>query len=478
MLTDLYQLTMAYGYWKSGMANHESVFNLFFRKNPFGGGYTIACGLEYVLEFLENFNFTSSDLNYLATLKGHDGSPMFEEAFLKYLEQLRFSCDVFAMPEGTAAFPHEPLLRIKGPIIEAQLIETPLLNMINFQTLVATKANRIYNACEGAPVMEFGLRRAQGIDGALAASRAAYIGGCTTTSNVEAGKLFGIPLSGTHAHSWVMTFDDEQTAFDTYADAMPNNCILLVDTYNVLDGVNRAIKTGLRLKEEGKKLLAIRIDSGDLAYLSRQARLMLDEAGLQETQIVASNDLDEHIVKSLKNQHASIDLWGIGTKLITAFDQPALGGVYKLAALKNEEGVWEHKIKLSEQSLKINIPGMLQVRRFSQGKEARADMIFDENFPPQNQCLIVDPQDSTKRKKINQQEYETKDLLVPVIKEGKRVYKSPAIQQVREFALVQMQGIHESIKRFEYPHFYVTGLEMGLHKRRESLILELRNRKS
>ncbi|MCC5930228.1 MAG: nicotinate phosphoribosyltransferase [Cyclobacteriaceae bacterium] len=474
LLTDLYQLTMAYGYWKTGKSDTTAVFNLFFRHNPYKGGFTLACGLEYILEFLSNFRFTSDDATYLSTLKDTKGQPLFEDAFLDYLLSMEFNCDVDAIPEGTVVFPHEPLIRVSGPVIQAQLIETPLLNMVNFQTLIATKAARIRQACGNAPVMEFGLRRAQGIDGALAASRAAYIGGCDTTSNVEAGKLFGIPLSGTHAHSWVMTFEDEQKAFDAYADAMPGNCVLLVDTFNVEKGIERAIATGKRLQAVGQKLLAIRIDSGDLAYLSRKARQMLDDAGLTDTKIVASNDLDEYIVKSLQEQESSIDMWGIGTKLITAYDQPALGGVYKLAALKDASGTWRPKIKLSEQSLKINIPGRLQVRRFFQSDELRADMIFDESKSPCSECYIIDPMDPTRRKKIFAKDYETTDLLIPVIKKGRQVYTSPDLTEIRKAAMQNVHQLHKSIRRFINPHQYVVGLEYDLYRTRENLILKLR----
>lgn len=307
LLTDLYQLAMAYGYWKLGRADDEALFHLSFRAHPFGGGFAIACGLGYAIEFVRSLRFDDHDLKYLATLTGHDGSDLFDAAFLRYLGGLEFACDLDAAPEGTVVFAHEPIVRVKGPILQGQILETPLLNMINFQTLAATKAARVCQAADGDPVMEFGLRRAQGIDGGLAASRAAYIGGCTATSNVLAGRLFGIPVQGTHAHSWIMCFDDELQAFEKYAQALPHNCVFLVDTYNSLEGVRRAARVGQKLKADGHALTGIRLDSGDLAYLSIEARKILDKAGLPEVRIIASGDLDEHVIKSLKQeQHAPI----------------------------------------------------------------------------------------------------------------------------------------------------------------------------
>ena len=302
LLTDLYQLTMAAGYWHHGRASQEAVFHLFFRRPPFGGGYAIAAGLADVIGFLTDFQFRPEDLDYLASLTGNDDRPLFAPAFLDFLAALRFTGDLDAMPEGTAAFAHEPLLRVRAPILEAQLLESALLNFVNFQTLIATKASRVCRAASPHPVLEYGLRRAQGPDGALSASRAAFIGGCEATSNVLAGQRFGIPVRGTHAHSWVMSFDSEPDAFAAYADAMPGNCTLLVDTYDSLDGIRHAIATGLELRRRGHRLAGIRLDSGDLAWLSQQARQMLDAAGLHDTAIVASNDLDEEVIASLRQQ--------------------------------------------------------------------------------------------------------------------------------------------------------------------------------
>ena len=477
LLTDLYQLTMAYGYWKSGTAEKEAVFSLFFRKHPFQGGFTIAAGLEHVIEFLESFHFSDQDTQYLSTLKGNDGQPLFEPAFLEYLQNLKFTCEVDVVPEGTVVFPQEPMLRIKGPILQCQLIETPLLNLINFQSLIATKATRMVIAAKGEPVLEFGLRRAQGIDGAMTASRAAYIGGCDSTSNVLAGKLYGIPVKGTHAHSWVMSFESELESFETYADVLPNNCIFLVDTYNTLDGVRNAIRVGQKLKEKGHRLAGIRLDSGDLAYFSIEARKLLDAAGFTETSIVASNDLDENIIASLKEQGAMINVWGVGTKLITAYDQPALGAVYKLTALRNEQGEWDYKIKLSEQTLKISTPGIQQVRRYSNGKGYTADMIFDlEHAPKEETSTMIDPMDFTKQRKLsNGLVYE--DLLIPIMREGKLVYDLPSLESIRQRVREQLPRFHEGIKRFVNPHVYHVGLEKGLYEFKTNLILELRSRK-
>ena len=368
---------MAYGYWKLGRAEQEAVFHLFFRKPPFRGGYAIAAGLGPAIEFVAEFAFDASDIDYLASLTGNDGQPLFEADFLQYLAKLRLQCDIDAMPEGTVAFGQEPLLRVRGPMLQCQILETALLNIVNFQTLIATKAARICSAAAGDPVVEFGLRRAQGTNGALAASRAAYIGGCSATSNVLAGKLFGIPVRGTHAHSWVMSFDTEADAFEGYARVMPNNAVFLVDTYDTLEGVRRAVEAGKQLRERGHEMAGIRLDSGDLAFLSIEARKMLDDAGFPNAQILATNDLDETIIENLKAQGAKISVWGVGTKLVTAYDEPALGGVYKLGAVRDEGGVWHPKVKLSEQAAKTSIPGILQVRRYETEAGFVGDMIYD-----------------------------------------------------------------------------------------------------
>ncbi len=475
LLTDLYQLTMAYGYWKSGTAEKEAVFNLFFRKNPFGGGYTIAAGLEQAIDFIQNFRFSKEDTDYLGSLTGSDDKPLFEPAFLEYLQDLRFTGEVDAIPEGTVVFPQEPLLRVRGPILQCQILETPLLNLINFQSLIATKAARIKQVTKGEPILEFGLRRAQGMDGGITASRASYIGGADATSNVLAGKLYGIPVKGTHAHSWVMSFDSEEEAFETYAEVMPNNCIFLVDTFDTLEGVKKAIETGKKLEAKGYKLGGIRLDSGDLAYFSIEARKLLDAAGFTDTSIVASNDLDENIIQSLKDQGATINVWGVGTKLVTAYDQPALGGVYKLAAIRDDKNdEWEYKIKLSEQTIKISTPGIQQVRRYRNDNGFVADMIYNtEAFEAKDGEVMVDPMDFTKRRKM-ENSLPHEDLLVPVFRKGELVYKLPPIQDIKKRVLDQLADFHEGIKRFVNPHLYPVGLEKSLYDFKTDLILKLR----
>lgn len=473
LLTDFYQLTMAYGYWKAKVDTKEAVFHLFFRKNPFSGGFAIACGLDYVIDYLENFKFDETDIGYLATLEGNDGKPIFEKGFLEYLRDLKFECDVDAIPEGTAVFPHEPLIRIQGPIIQAQVLETALLNIINFQTLIATKAARMNIASQGESILEFGLRRAQGIDGSLAATRAAYIGGCAATSNVLAGKLFGIPVRGTHAHSWVMAFDDELEAFNEYAKAMPNNCIFLVDTYDTLEGVRKATEAGKLLRQTGHELMGIRLDSGDLAYLSIEARKILDEAGFPGAKIIASNELDEDIIVSLKEQGAKIAIWGVGTKLITAYEQPALGGVYKLSAIRNPGGEWKYKVKLSEQAIKVSNPGLLQVRRYKRNFESIADVIYDQRTDLSKGCIMVDPIDMTRQKRIVAED-DFKDLLEPVFRKGKRVYPNVTIEQMKQNTECNLKCFHPGIKRFVNPHQFPVGLEKSLYALKAELILKTR----
>ncbi|TXK49114.1 nicotinate phosphoribosyltransferase [Pontibacter qinzhouensis] len=475
LLTDLYQLTMAYGYWKQGMAEQEAVFHLYFRKNPFKGGYTVAAGLAYAIDYLEQLRFQEEDLVYLASLKGSQQQPLFEPAFLDYLREMRFTCDVDAIPEGTVVFPNEPLVRVRGPLLQAQLIETPLLTIINFQTLIATKAARVADAAKGHKVSEFGMRRAQGIDGALAASRAAYIGGAATTSNVLAGKLFGIPLSGTHAHSWVQAFTTEQEAFRAYGEAFPFDSVFLVDTYNTLEGVKNAIATANELKQQGFKFNAIRLDSGDLTYLSVEARKLLDEAGYTDTNIVASNDLDEHIITSLRQEGSKVNIWGVGTQMVTACDQPALGGVYKLAALQQKNGDWTYKIKLSEQLAKTSTPGILQVRRFYTESGYLADMIFNEAETLPERIVIVDPVDSTRRKTIAAGSA-SKDLLEPVFVKGKLQYTPPTLPEIKAKAQQELSSLHESIRRYLNPHSYPAGLEESLHHFKIDLVLKLKEK--
>ncbi len=473
LLTDLYQLTMAYGYWRAGMTDREAVFHLSFRKNPFGGGFSVACGLACAIDLLEELRFEAEDLAFLGELRGADGERLFERDFLDELARVRFTCDVDAPPEGTLVFPHEPLVRVRGPILQAQLIETALLNIINFQTLIATKAARIVLAAGDDPVLEFGLRRAQGVDGGLAASRAAYLGGCAATSNVLAGRLFGIPVRGTHAHSWVMAFDDELEAFRAYARAMPNNCIFLVDTYDTLEGVDHAIEVGRWLRGQGRELLGVRLDSGDLAYLSVEARRRLDAAGFPEAKVLASNELDEHIIESLKVQGATIGIWGVGTKLATAYDEPALGGVYKLSALRRPGGSWEPRVKLSEQAIKTSTPGVLQVRRYRDASGPLADVIYDEQLGLPEPVTLIDPLDVTRRRAMDPGTG-WEELLVPIFRGGRRVYQVPTLEEGRTRLRAELARFHSGIKRFVNPHRYPVGLERNLHDLKLRLILEAR----
>jgi nicotinate phosphoribosyltransferase len=380
---------------------------------------------------------------------------------------------VDAVEEGEVVFPHEPLLRISGPLLQGQILETALLNILNFQTLVATKAARICLAAKDKPVIEFGLRRAHGPDGALAASRAAYIGGCIGTSNLLAGKMFDIPVFGTHAHSWVMAFPTELEAFQAYAETLPGNCVLLVDTYDSIEGVRHAVEIGRWLRTIGKELSAIRLDSGDLTYLSIEARKILNEAEFKSTKILASNDLDEHVISSLNEQGAMIDGWGVGTKLVTSFDQPALGGVYKLGAICAGDGKWRGRIKLSEQAAKISNPGMQQIRRFMRQGQYIGDMIYDELPGPPKSRTFVNIADVTIRREIADSAL-YRDLLVPVFRNGKLVYSRPSIHQSRDHAINQLRKFYSGVKRLLNPHIYPVGLEIGLHEEKTRLIEEAR----
>ena len=474
LATDLYQLTMAYGYWKTGVAEQEATFSLFFRRPPFQSGYTIACGLGTAVEYLRDLRFRADDLEYLATLEGNDGERLFEDGFLEYLRDLRWTCDVAAIPEGRVVFPNEPLLRVQGPILQAQLVETPLLNIVNFQTLIATKAARVCHAAGAEPVIEFGLRRAQGLDGGLSVARAAYVGGCVGTSNVLAGKLYGVPVKGTHAHSWVMFFEDELASFRAYADAMPNNCIFLVDTYDTIEGVHNAVKVGLEMRERGHEMIGIRLDSGDLAYLSQAARQLLDEAGFEDAVIVASNSLDEHIIESLHRQDCQVGVWGVGTKLATAYDEPALGGVYKLCATK-VDGRWSPRLKLSEQAVKVNNPGVQQVRRYFDGEVYRGDVIYNEMSGIRKRAVMVDPLDATRQTEVRR-EWDYEDLLVPVFERGELVLPRPSLVDSRDRCQADLARFHDGVKRFLNPHEYPVGLEPQLHELKTALMLEARER--
>ena len=467
LLTDLYQLTMAYGYWKLKMHEQAAVFQLVFRTNPFNGNYAIACGLASVVEIIKNWQFKEDEIAYLRTLHAANGDPLLSEEFLQYLATLKITCDIDAIPEGTIVFPHQPLIRVKGPIIQAQLLETILLNSINFQTLVATKAARIVDVAQGE-VLEFGLRRAQGENGGLVASRAAYIGGCDATSNALAGKLYDIPVRGTHAHSWVTAFPSELEAFRAYASVMGNNCILLVDTYNSITGVENAILVGQELRQQGNDLLGVRLDSGDLAALSKKVRTILDEAGFHNTKIVASNSLDEYSIKKLKEQLAPIDAWGVGTHLVTAYDEPALDGIYKLTAIQKEDGTWNYKIKLSEQVLKISTPGICQVRRFFQDEQQVMDILYDAELGiselPQAQLFDEPTRD------LNIIDFDAcVDLLIPVFRHGNCVWEEESIHDSRSRAVAQRIQFLKYYRDTEY----LLGLESQLSALKQKMIQEL-----
>ncbi len=472
LLTDLYQLTMACGYWKAGASEREAVFHLTFRRPPFGGGYAIAAGIAPAIAYLRRLRFTSEDVAFLAPLRDAEDAPLFPAGFLAYLRELRFTCTVDAVREGSLVFPHEPLVRVRGPIAQAQIVETALLALINFQTLVATKAARVCQAARGAPVLEFGLRRAQGIDGALGASRAAYLGGVAATSNVLAGKLFGIPVRGTHAHSWVMFHGDDRAAFRAYAQAMPGNCTFLVDTFDTLAGVREAIAIGRELRAAGHDLLGIRLDSGDLAHLSSEARRMLDEAGFPGAKIAASNDLDEQLITSLHEQGARIDVFGVGTKLVTAFDQPALGGVYKLGASRDDTGAWRESLKLSEQPIKISNPGILAVKRLRRAGELVGDVIYDELAGYAGPALY-DLEDPT-RPPVEPPFDAAEDLLVRYLDAGQSVRAPDDLDAARGRAAKELAELSPRTRRFLNPQPYPVGLDRHVHDRKQQLIAEAR----
>lgn len=479
LLTDLYQITMAQGYWKRERATgevEEACFLMHFRDYPFKGGYAVACGMSQLADMVENYRFTESDIAYLETLEAPGGGKMFDPAFLQYLADLRLTCDIDCVLEGTLVFPYEPIVRVVGPIMQCQLLETALLNIVNFQTLIATKAARVCEAADGRPVAEFGLRRAQGLGGVWA-SRAAVVGGCASTSNVLAGKLFDIPVSGTHAHSWVMAFPSELEAFRAYAEAFPTNCVLLVDSYDVEQGMRNAITVGLEMRERGEKLAAVRIDSGDLAWLAKMARQMLDEAGLTETGIVLSNDLDEYTIESILGEGAPVNSWGVGTKLATAYDQPTLGGVYKISATRvTGAREWTDRLKISETAAKLTMPGVLDVRRYyNENGTIAGDMVFDCERGVEGRELIVDPLDSLRQKNLAGKRYIT--LLHPLARDGEVVLGATdrSAMAARSRVRAELATLDESQKRMLNPHTYPVGLEQGLHERRRDLIAHLRD---
>jgi nicotinate phosphoribosyltransferase len=468
LTTDLYEVTMACGYFKAGVADHEAVFHVTFRENPFHGQFTIACGLGTAIEFLKAFHFTDTEVSYLAAQCGNDGKPLFDSGFLDYLRNLRFTCEIDAIPEGTLVFPNEPVIRVRGPVAQCQLLETALLNITNFESLIATKAARVCMAAKGDPVIEFGLRRAQGVDGGLTATRAAYIGGCAGTSNLQAGQRFSIPVSGTQAHSWIMFFENELEAFETYASTMPNNCVFLVDTYNSLDGVRHAIEVATQLRQSGHEPIGVRLDSGDRVALSVEARRMLDQAGFTNAKIVCSGDLDEFAIAEMKRRGAKIDIWGVGTNLVTGQPDAALGGIYKLGAVRSPGGKWQYRIKLSEESTKSSFPGSLQVRRFHQTDgRFMADAIYEDDHAPGEPWVIVGL-DHTKTEIPSRTKHS--DLLVPIFRKGELVYRAPAIDASRDHTREQLRSAPTGILQLNDPQPYKIGLERSLHDLRSRLI--------
>ena len=474
LLTDFYELTMMQGYFKT-QNTEKVVFDAFYRKNPCDGGYAIAAGLDQVIDYIKNLRFSKEDISYLRSLN------TFDEDFLNYLADFRFSGDIYAIPEGTVVFPREPLVKVVAPIMEAQLVETAILTIINHQSLIATKASRVVCAAKGDGIMEFGLRRAQGPDAGVYGARAAMIGGCIGTSNVLAGQLFDVPVKGTHAHSWIMSFPDEYTAFKTYANMYPDACCLLVDTYDTLkSGVPNAIRVFEEMRNAGIPLknYGIRLDSGDLAYMSKQARKLLDAAGFDDAYISASSDLDEYLIESLKAQGCKITSWGVGTNLITSKDNPAFGGVYKLAAVKDADSTnFTPKIKLSENTEKVTNPGNKTVYRIyskSTGK-IKADLIClaDEVFDPEETMIIFDPADTWKKTKVLGGTYELRELLVPVIREGKRVYTSPEVMDLREYCQKEQNTLWDESRRLVNPQKVYVDLSQKLYDLKKNLLEEM-----
>lgn len=474
LLTDLYELTMMQGYFKNP-TDQIVVFDAFYRKNPCDGGYAICAGLEQVIEYIRDLHFAPDDIDYLKSLK------IFDTDFLEYLRGFHFTGDIYAIPEGTIIFPREPLLKVIAPVMEAQLIETAILNILNHQSLIATKASRVVYAAKGDGIMEFGLRRAQGPDAGIYGARAAMIGGCIGTSNVLTGQMFNVPVKGTHAHSWIMSFPDEYTAFKAYANLYPNACILLVDTYDVLkSGVPNAIRVFKEMQAEGIELkgYGIRIDSGDLAYLSKQAYKMLKEDGFEDAIISASSDLDEYLIDSLKAQGAKVNSWGVGTNLITSKGHPAFGGVYKLAAIKNKEDEdFIPKIKLSENVEKVTNPGNKTIFRIydkATGK-IRADLIClaDEVFDPEKDMIIFDPMATWKKTKIEGSTYTLRELLVPIFKKGECVYTSPSVMEIRDICQKEKQTLWGETLRLVNPQEVYVDLSDKLYKIKSDLLEEM-----
>lgn len=469
LLTDLYELTMMQGYFKTGN-NHTVIFDAFYRKNPCDGAYAIACGLEQVIDYIKNLHFSDEDIAYLKGLN------IFDEDFLEYLRNFKFTGDIYAIPEGTVVFPKEPLVKVIAPIIEAQLVETAILNIVNHQSLIATKAARVCYAAKGDGIMEFGLRRAQGPDAGIYGARAAVIAGCVATSNVLAGQMFNIPVKGTHAHSWIMSFDDEYTAFKTYAKLYPNACILLVDTYDTLrSGVPNAIRVFTEMREAGIELhgYGIRLDSGDLAYLTKKARKMLDDAGFSDAIISASSDLDEYLIDSLKAQGAAITSWGVGTNLITSKDNPAFGGVYKLAAVMGDDNKFIPKIKLSENSEKITNPGNKTVFRvYDTNGMIKADLIAmaDELYDETSPLLLFDPVETWKKTLLEPGEYSMREIMVKVFDKGECVYKSPDVMDIQTYCLKEQSTLWDESRRLINPQEVHVDLSQKLYDCKQELL--------
>lgn len=471
LLTDLYELTMMQGYFRNKTANETVIFDLFYRSNPCGNGYSIMAGLEQTIKYIKELHFTRNDIEYLRSLN------MFDESFLDYLGDFKFTGDIYAIPEGTVIFPREPLVKVIAPIMEAQLVETALLNIINHQSLIATKAARVCYAAKGDGILEFGLRRAQGPDAGIYGARSAMIGGCVGTSNVLAGELFDVPVRGTHAHSWVMSFPDEYTAFKTYAEMYPQACILLADTYDTLkSGVPNAIRVFQEMKDAGIELknYGIRLDSGDLAYISKKARKMLDAAGFPDAIISASNDLDEYLIESLKAQGAAITSWGVGTNLITAKDNPAFGGVYKLAAIQDENGNFVPKIKLSENSEKVTNPGNKKIYRIydKETGKIKADLICmeDEVFTEDQTMKLFSPTETWKKTYLEPGTFTLRELMVPVFIKGECVYESPKVMDIRAYCQQEQATLWEETKRFVNPHKVYVDLSRKLYDTKIALL--------
>ncbi len=468
LMTDLYQLTMMYGYFKHSMQRNVAVFDLFFRQTRPNTAYAIMAGLETAVEYIKNLRFEEDDIIYLRSLN------LFDESFFAYLRTFRFTGEIYAMPEGTVVFPYEPLVRVKAPIIEAQLLETALLNIINHQTLIATKASRVVYAANGDPVLEFGLRRAQGPDAGIYGARAAIIGGCSSTSNVLTGKLYDIPVKGTHAHSWVMSFPTELDSFRAYAAIFPDTCLLLVDTYDTLrSGVPNAITVFKELREKGYEPVGIRLDSGDLAYLSKKSRELLDEAGFEKARIYASGDLDETVIRDLKAQGACIDVWGVGTRLITSDDHPALGGVYKMSA-EVVNGDLIAKIKRSDNPAKVTNPGYKKVYRLYRNKNGKAiaDLmtLADETIDTERPLLLFDPEQTWKTMTVT--DFTARELLIPVFVGGELVYDLPDIHAIQAYAQKELASMWEEYKRLLNPHTYKVDLSNKLYDLKQRLLRE------